>query len=396
MEDQTEFFNFAKDEYDRNDSHHKVIGPRVCSYSLSFDYNKSEEWYKGSLSFKRDGKPIPVTFVKVDGVDGIDAASRAELIFHRTCEVGADVVLRPHKDLFIKQKYFPKLPDHIEIRKGVSCVCYDRFEPLKDWADEVQSKEIVPYDDQLKLPLRTPDDRLQDFWRTSIGDLIRGVRSIHAKGLFHGGLHKQSSFVFFHDKLKVINVEGSLADLSLSEQDEKKKKDLMQLRMMLDVVFKKILGSKYSWKECSSFLKFFDNAECLDYPDCVEKLASHPFLLSSEERMGMFARYRRKWGTVATHTAVKKALQLSDFDRFKSWNSTEVLGSMDKFIKKSYDSHYRNYSGEVVDLLSFLRNLNNHYHQLKAFSVNVVDVDRGVQKLFPGFLELLYQHLEKL
>ncbi|KAI5340104.1 hypothetical protein L3X38_019378 [Prunus dulcis] len=124
-------------------------------------------------------------------------------------------------------------------------------------------------------------------------------------------------------------------------------------------------------------------------PDCVEKLASHPFLLSSEERMGMFARYVRKWEKVATHTAVKKALQLSDFDRFKSWNSTEVLGSMDNFIKKSYDSHYGNYSGEVVDLLSFLRNLNNHYHQLKAFSVNVVDVDRGVQKLFPGFLELL-------
>ncbi|PQQ20770.1 leucine-rich repeat receptor-like protein kinase PXL2 [Prunus yedoensis var. nudiflora] len=344
-----------------------------------------KEWYKGSLSFKRDGKPIPVTFVKVDGVDGIDAASRAELIFHRTCEVGADVVLRPRKDLFIKQKYFPKLPDHIEIRrKGVSCVCYDRFEPLKDWADK------------LKLPLRTPDDRLQDFWRTSIGDLIRGVRSIHAKGFFHGGLHKQSSFVFFHDKLKVINVEGSLADLSPSDQVEKKKKDLMQLRMMLDVLLERFLGSEYSWEECSSFLKFFDQAVCLDYADCVEKLASHPFVLSSEERMGMFARYHRTWDKVATNKAVEKALRSSDFDRFKSWNSTEVLGSMDNFIKKSYDSHYGNYSGEVVDLLSFLRNLNNHYHQLKAFSVNVVDVDRGVQKLFPGFLELLYRHLEKL
>ncbi|CAL9013558.1 unnamed protein product, partial [Prunus brigantina] len=116
----------------------------------------------------------------------------------------------------------------------------------------------------------------------------------------------------------------------------------MQLRMMLDVLFERFLGSEYSWEECSSFLKFFDQAVCLDYPDCVEKLASHPFLLSSEERMGMFARYRRKWEKVATHTAVKKALQLSDFDRFKSWNSTEVLGSMDNFIKKSYDSHYGN------------------------------------------------------
>ncbi|KAI5340099.1 hypothetical protein L3X38_019373 [Prunus dulcis] len=167
---------------------------------LSFDYNKSEE---GSLSFKRDGKPIPVTFVKVEGVDGIDVASRAELIFHRSCEVGADVVLRPRKDLFIKQKYFPKLPDHIEIRKGVSCVCYDCFEPLKDWVDKVQSKEIVPYDDQLKLPLRTPMTVFKTFGVhplgivsfNSIRDLIRGVRSIHAKGLFHGGLHKQSNFV---------------------------------------------------------------------------------------------------------------------------------------------------------------------------------------------------------
>ncbi|CAB4304970.1 unnamed protein product [Prunus armeniaca] len=396
MEDQTEFFNFAKDEYDRNDSHHKVIGPRVCSYSLSFDYNKSEEWYKGSLSFKRDGKPIPVTFVKVDGVDGIDAASRAELIFHRTCEVGADVVLRPRKDLFVKQKYFPKLPDHIEIRKGVSCVCYDRFEPLKDWADEVQSKEIVPYDDQLKLPLRTPDDRLQDFWRTSIGDLIRGVRSIHAKGLFHGGLHKQSSFVFFHDKLKVINIEGYLADLSPSDQVENKKKDLMQLRMMLDVVFKKILGSKYSWKECSSFLKFFDNAECLDYPEFVEKLISHPFLLSSEERMGMFARYHRKWDIVGKQKAVEKALRSSDFDHFKSWNRTPVLSNMNKFMKGVYYHSSGNYSGEVTELLRYLRNLYNHYYQSKALTVNIVDVDSGVQRLFPGFLELLYTHLEKL
>ncbi|VVA40756.1 PREDICTED: LOC109950766, partial [Prunus dulcis] len=366
---------------------------------VSFDYNKSEEWYKGSLSFKRDGKPIPVTCVKVDGVDGIDAASRAELIFHRTCEVGADVVLRPHKDLFIKQKYFPKLPDHIEIRKGVSCVCYDRSEPLKDWANKVQSKEIVPY---MMISLNYLSGLLMTVFKTfgahPLGnlDLIRGVRSIQAKGFFHGGLHKQSSFVFFHDKLKVINVEGSLADLSLSEQDEKKKKDLMQLRMMLDVVFKKILGSKYSWKECSSFLKFFDNAECLDYPEFVEKLISHPLLLSSEERMGMFARYHRKWEIVGKHKAVEKALRSSDFDHFKSWNRTPVLSNMNKFMKGVYYHNSGNYSGEVTELLRYLRNLYNHYYQLKALTVNIVDVDSGVQRLFPGFLELLYTHLEKL
>ncbi|CAB4280984.1 unnamed protein product [Prunus armeniaca] len=393
MDDQEEVFNFAKDEYERNESHDKVIGPMVCCYSLSFDSNISEESYKGFLYFKRNGKPIPVTFVKVDGVDGKDAASRAELIFHTTYGVSDDVVLRPRRHLFIKQKHFAKIPDDIEMRKGVWCVCYDRFEPLNHWTEKVQSGEIVQYDDKVKLPIRTPDDRLQDFWRISIGNLIHCVRSIHDKGLFHGGLRKRSNFVFVDKKLKVIHVEGSLAGLSPPEQDERKKKDIMDLRTMLDSWFKKILGSKYKWNECSSFLKFFDCVEHLDYPDCVMKLASHPFLLSSKERMGMFASYYREWQKVTTRQDVEDAFKSSDFDKFKSWNRDPVLCSMDKFMKGVYYHSSGNYTGDVVNLLRYLRNLYNHYYQLKALTVNMVDVDRGVQKLFAGFLELLHKHL---
>ncbi|CAB4280982.1 unnamed protein product [Prunus armeniaca] len=378
MDDQEEVFNFAKDEYERNESHDKVIGPMVCCYSLSFDSNISEESYKGFLYFKRNGKPIPVTFVKVDGVDGKDAASRAELIFHTTYGVSDDVVLRPRRHLFIKQKHFAKIPDDIEMRKGVWCVCYDRFEPL----------------DKVKLPIRTPDDRPEDFWRISIRNLIHGVRNIHAEGLYHGGLNELSNFVFVDEMLKIINIERSLADLSTTrEQNERKKKDIIDLRTMLDSWFKKILGSNYLWEECNSFLKFFDHAEHLNYHNFVEKLASHPFLLSSEERMGMFASYYRKCYQVNTRQDVEDAFESSDFDKFKSWNRIEVLGSMDKFMKEVYDNHYGTYSGNVVDLLSYLRNLYSHYHQSNALAVNIVDVDRGVQKLFAGFLELLHQHL---
>ncbi|PQM34710.1 leucine-rich repeat receptor-like protein kinase PXL2 [Prunus yedoensis var. nudiflora] len=220
MDDQEDIFNFAKDEYEMNESHDQVIG--------------STKNRKGFLFFKRNGKPVPVTFVKVDGVDGKDAASRAELIFFTTYGVSDEVVLRPQRPMFIKQKHFAKIPDDIEMRKGVWCICYDRFEPLKHWTEKVQSDEIVQYDDKVKLPIRTPDDCLQDFWRISIRNLIHCVRRIHDKaGLFHGGLHKRSNFVFVNKKLKVINIEGSLAGLSPPEQDERKKKDIMDLRKML-------------------------------------------------------------------------------------------------------------------------------------------------------------------
>ncbi|KAI5330036.1 hypothetical protein L3X38_029433 [Prunus dulcis] len=196
--------------------------------------------------------------------------------------------------------------------------------------------------------------------------LLGNSLRIHDKGLFHGGLHKRSNFVFVNKKLKGINIEGSLAGLSPPEQDEQKKKDIMDLRTMLNSWFKKILGSKYKWKECSSFLKFFDHAH-LDYPDCVKK--------------------------VTTRQDVEDALESSDFDKFKSWNRDPVLCSMDKFMK-GVDYHSSgNYTGDVMNLLRYLRNLYYHYCQLEDLTVNVVDVDRAVQKLFAGFLELLHKQL---
>ncbi|PQQ13498.1 hypothetical protein Pyn_16679 [Prunus yedoensis var. nudiflora] len=53
-----------------------------------------------------------------------------------------------------------------------------------------------------------------------------------------------------------------------------------------------------------------------------------------------------------------------------------------------------NYTGDVEDLLRYLRNLNHHHHEHGLAAGSMEDVDHGVTTHFRGFLELLYRHLE--
>ncbi|KAI5330021.1 hypothetical protein L3X38_029418 [Prunus dulcis] len=165
MDDQRELSDYIRKLHDENNSKHKVIGSRLCYYSFKFNHRISEELYEGHLHFSFDphGPPTNVVFVKV-------AQDDAETIFQRTAAANDGVVLRPWTYLFSKQKEFEDLPEDTDLRKGIWVLCYDRFEHnLKHWTNLAKPKpKGIAYNDKLKLPIKTGDDRLNEFWCNSI------------------------------------------------------------------------------------------------------------------------------------------------------------------------------------------------------------------------------------
>ncbi|PQQ18501.1 leucine-rich repeat receptor-like protein kinase PXL2 [Prunus yedoensis var. nudiflora] len=151
--------------------------------SLNYLFKTSDgrlnDFWGNSMS---DGKEVQnVAFVKVVGEH---ADVKAKEVFHRTRTAIDDVVLRPWTCLFSQQKDFFELPHDTELRKGICSLCYDPFEHnLKDWTKLAKPKpKGIAYNDKLKLPIKTRDGRLNDFWRNSMSELISGVGRIHSKG----------------------------------------------------------------------------------------------------------------------------------------------------------------------------------------------------------------------
>ncbi|PQM41810.1 leucine-rich repeat receptor-like protein kinase PXL2 [Prunus yedoensis var. nudiflora] len=371
MDDQRELSDFVRKLHHENNSKHKVIGSRLCYYSFKFNHRIYEELYEGHLhlSFDPRGPPVDVVFVKV-------AQEDAEIIFRRTAAVNDGVVLRPWTHLFSKQKEFDDLPEDTDLRKGIWVLCYDRFEhDLKHWTNLAKPKpKGIAYNDKLKLPIKTDDDRLNEFWCNSIRKLIDGVCNIHKEGLYHGGLGSRSNYVFIYKSLKIINIKGSLDKLTDEQCEARKKEDITDLLWMLD--------------------------NC--YDDFIKKVLGHPFLLKADQRMRLFDHYDTMRNCPTTAQRVNFALALSAFDNFKSWNSTSTVNNMDSFmsgvynhsVSKKKQQKKASYSGTVSSLLRYLRNLNHHYHKHGLAAGSLEDVERGVTTHFRGFLELLYRHLE--
>ncbi|CAB4270755.1 unnamed protein product [Prunus armeniaca] len=400
MQDQKEFFHFVETLHAENNKHNQVIGSGVYLYSFKFNPNISQEFYEGYLYFERDGQKVQnVAFVKVVGEH---ADVKAIEVFHRTRTAIDDVVLRPWTYLFSQQKDFSELPHDTELRKGIWSLCYDRFEHnLKDWTKLAKPKpKGIAYNDKLKLPIKTCDGRLNDFWRDSISELISGVGRIHSKGLYHGKLRLRSNYVFINECMKIINVEGSLDELkSDDERCTEKKKDIFDIFWMLDQVFQSLGENKNNWLECRHFFEFVKDSRTLKlrYDDFIKKVAGHPFLLSADKRINLFDDYECKRTDETTGEDIKLVLGSSEFDTFKSWNnaflaSTGTSTNVDNFMLGVYN--HGKYSGDVEDLLRYLRNLKHHYHQHGLAAGSMVDVDRGLSKHFGGFLELLYKKLE--
>ncbi|KAL6279867.1 hypothetical protein ACE6H2_016748 [Prunus campanulata] len=395
MDDQRELPHFVRRWLRANNSQDMVIGSELFDYSFKFNNRISQELYEGHLLISSDprGAPIDVVFVKVARRED------AKKIFQRTAAANDGVVLKPWKYLFSGQKEFRDLPKDAELRKGIWTLCYDRFEHnLKDWTNLVKGN--VGYYDKLKLPIKIGDGR------------------IHSKGLYHGGLGSESNYVFIGKCLKVINIEGDLDEYEFDEDREAQKKaDITDLLGMLDNWFELILaGGKRSWLECQHFFDFVNRAKRkkkLDYDEFVKKVVGHPFLLKADQRMRLFDHYEAMRIDRTTGPRVKLALARPAFDNFKSWNSTSTLNNMNNFMSGVYNHrnsstrrkkkkllHIKkikprvNYTGDVEDLLRYLRNLNHHYHEHGLAAGSMEDVDRGVTTHFRGFLELLYRHLE--
>ncbi|PQM41812.1 leucine-rich repeat receptor-like protein kinase PXL2 [Prunus yedoensis var. nudiflora] len=232
---------------------------------------------------------------------------------------------------------------------------------------------------------------------TNLGELIDGLGRIHSKGLYHGGLGSESNYVFIGECLKVINIKGDLDEFNTDEDREnKKKEDITDLLGMLDNWFESILaGGKRSWLECQHFFDFVNRAKTLnlDYDVFAKKVACHPFLLEADGRMSLFVEYDRRRNAPTTRQQVAVALtSSSDFANFKSWNSTSTVNNMDSYMRGVYN--HRNYSGDVEDLLRYLRNLHHHYHEHGLAAGSMEIVDRGVTTYIRGFLEVLYKNLE--
>ncbi|BBN69071.1 hypothetical protein Prudu_730S000200 [Prunus dulcis] len=253
------------------------------SFRFKFNHRISEELYEGHLHFSFDphGPPTNVVFVKV-------AQDDAETIFQRTAAANDGVVLRPWTYLFSKQKEFEDLPEDTDLRKGIWVLCYDRFEHnLKHWTNLAKPKpKGIAYNDKLKLPIKTGDDRLNEFWCNSIRKLIDGVCDIQKEGLYHGGLGSRSNYI--------INIKGSLDKLTDEQCEARKKEDIMDLLWMLDNWFESIIaGGKRSWPECQHFFDFVNHAKTLNL-GCdvfVKKVLHHPFLLNADQRMRLFDHY---------------------------------------------------------------------------------------------------------
>ncbi|CAB4267665.1 unnamed protein product [Prunus armeniaca] len=338
----------------------------------------SQELYEGRLFISSDlrGELIDVVFVKVARRED------AERIFRRTAAASDGVVLKPWRYWFSGEKEFCYLPKDAELRKGIWTLCYDHFENnLKDWTNLVKGN--VGYYDKLKLPIKTGNGcRLKEFWRDSIRELIKGVVRIHSKGSYHGGLGSENG------------------------REWQKKADITDLLGMLNNWFESILTG--GQKKLAGI-----------YDEFVKKVAGHPFLLEADERMRLFDHYEAMRNGPITSRRVHSALARSTFDNFKSWNSTSTLNNMDNFtlgvynhrnssasrktkkllrIKKNKETppHQKNktHTGDVEDLLRYLRNLYHHYHHHGLAAGSMEDVDRGVTTHFRGFLELLYMHLE--
>ncbi|CAL9027450.1 unnamed protein product [Prunus brigantina] len=151
-------------------------------------------------------------------------------------------------------------------------------------------------------------------------------------------------------------------------------KDLIAFRNMLK---EKIMLPEVPWVDRDYFFAFFDKEEEL-YPIFVEKLASHPFLLTPAERMECF---NNIWKSAFESNKFKTILNGTTFLKYRNWNRKDMAREFQKVYKRSNSK----YNCECVwDLLEFLRDI---YLDLPR---NMKAVDAEVKRLYPNFLNEIF------
>ncbi|ONH89759.1 hypothetical protein PRUPE_8G014600 [Prunus persica] len=202
--------------------------------------------------------------------------------------------------------------------------------------------------------------------------------------------------------LKIINFGGSLEGKNQTYQDELKKDDFVDIKIMLGYLFESLLAPKTpsskkkatnfdlskEWIEANRFLKFFDYIHIWNYEKFVSKLLGHPFLKSPQERLEWIDTVNNDRKDPSTQWDVLTVLGKVDFVVFASWKGG---GFKEAFMKEVFDYNPSSYKDDVVSLLRYLRNLNHHFRDVKKCKrPTVEEADHAVRRHFDNFLEVLY------
>ncbi|ONH97436.1 hypothetical protein PRUPE_7G190100 [Prunus persica] len=320
-----------------------------------FDYDPSRIYSTGKIYFK-NGKEEEARFFKYEKSE----EDLAKKIFTLTSKLASKLgdyeplhVLKPHFLTYYE-------PQNIWI------LCYEKFDHLlseikMDVEDSVDGPRILSF-----------------WWRDSIRDVLRTIKYIHSHNMFHNGLNETYNYAVVSGQIKIINVRSNVKDLEdpvhPSELQALRIKDLIAFRNMLK---EKIMLPKVPWADRDYFFAFFDKEEEL-YPIFVEKLASHPFLLTPAERMECFSNIRK---SAFASNNFKRILNGRTFLKYRNWNREDMAREFQKVYKRSNSK----YNCECVwDLLEFLRDI---YLDLPC---NMKAVDAEVKRLYPNFLNEIF------
>ncbi|CAB4288053.1 unnamed protein product [Prunus armeniaca] len=322
MERQQPSPNGIQRRYKLNPKEDAIIDARLTEYELN--NHQSQFYFTGKIYFQ-DGKEKDVRFFKFKKSE----ERLAKKIFFQTSKSVYGRVLKAHFATYYE-------PQELWI------LCYDWFDYL---LDEMQD------DNDLKKKASSEDsDILSFWWGNEIRNLLRTIKHIHSHKLFHMGLNKMENYVVVDDQIKIINIQSSFADFEDIENTRKLRTlridDLKALRNMLK---EKILLPGVPWIDRDYFFVFFDNVK-YEYPTFVNKLASHPFLLTPEERMACFRNILHR---STDESELKGILDGEALQRYRNWNRFE---EMSRRFRKVYKCS--KYDGECVwDLLKFLKDV---------------------------------------
>ncbi|CAB4318425.1 unnamed protein product [Prunus armeniaca] len=314
-----------------------------------FNYDSSHIYSSGKIYFK-DGKEREARFFKFEKSEE-DLAKKIFTLTSKFVNYKGVGVLKPHFLTYYE-------PQNIWI------LCTEKFDHLLS---------------EIKMDV---EDRVDgdSWWLDSIWDLLQTIKDIHSHMLFHNGLNQTDNYVVVSDKIKIINIQSSFEDLEdpedLSNIRVLRTNDLKAFRNMLK---EKIMLPGDSWLDRDAFFDFFDYEE-FTYPLFVEKLASHPFLLTPAERMKCFYSIHDS----ANESKFKRILDGRAFHQYRKWNRKDMVR---EFQEVYYHSNSK-YDGESVwDLVEFLKDVYVH-HNPRDLTLEAADAE--VKRLYPNFLEKIH------
>lgn len=124
------------------------------------------------------------------------------------------------------------------------------------------------------------------------------------------------------------------------------------------------------------------------YEKFVSKVLGHPFLKSTKDRLEWIDTVNNDRKDPSTQRRVLNVLGKADFVVFASWKSGVFK---EAFMKEVFDYNPSSYKDDAASLLRYLRNLNQHFRDVKKCNPPTVEeVDHAIRRRFDNFLEVLY------